>query len=187
MTNTIHWPNVGLKLGQRRRRWPNINPALGQFIVLTGMYVEPFSICNCTTTKNVFFSDYIRYLSICLLSAFGYMFLAYSGYSFFSNSLLHSDKEKGCTFLYITMQQEQLQYQLLKPRELNICGYLASGFLAFSGYRFLALWPSQISWLMHSRSCSWWRTWLWRTLLDWLSALTRGAAKTMLHCLIIIK
>ena len=106
---------------------------------------------------------------------------------FFSNSSLHSDIEKGCTFLYITMQQEQLQYHWLKPRELNICGYLASGFLAFSGYRFLALWPSQISWLMHSRSCSWWRTWLWRTLLDWLSALTRGAAKTMLHCLIIIK
>ena len=28
--NTIHRPNVGSMLGQRRRRWPNIEPTLGQ-------------------------------------------------------------------------------------------------------------------------------------------------------------
>ena len=27
--NTIHWPNVGSMLGQRRRRWPNIELTLG--------------------------------------------------------------------------------------------------------------------------------------------------------------
>ena len=31
-TNTWYWPNAGLMLGQRRRRWPNIDPALGQHI-----------------------------------------------------------------------------------------------------------------------------------------------------------
>ena len=28
-SNAIYSPNVGLMLGQRRRRWPSINPALG--------------------------------------------------------------------------------------------------------------------------------------------------------------
>ena len=28
-----HWPNTGLMLGQRRRRWPNLKPALGQCLV----------------------------------------------------------------------------------------------------------------------------------------------------------
>ena len=32
-SNRIHWANVGLMLGQRRRRWPNIKPALAQCIV----------------------------------------------------------------------------------------------------------------------------------------------------------
>ena len=31
--NTIRSSNAGLMLGQRRRRWPNINPALGERIV----------------------------------------------------------------------------------------------------------------------------------------------------------
>ena len=31
--NTKHWTNVRLLLGRRRRRWPNINPTLGQCLV----------------------------------------------------------------------------------------------------------------------------------------------------------
>ena len=34
--NTIHSANVGLMLGQRRRRWPNIKPTLAERIVLAG-------------------------------------------------------------------------------------------------------------------------------------------------------
>ena len=34
--NMIHWPNVGSILGQRRRRWTDIDPTLAQFIMLTG-------------------------------------------------------------------------------------------------------------------------------------------------------
>ena len=33
----VHLPNVGLMLGQRLRRWPNIKPALAQYIVLANM------------------------------------------------------------------------------------------------------------------------------------------------------
>ena len=31
--NTICWPNAELMLAQRRRRWANISPALGQRVV----------------------------------------------------------------------------------------------------------------------------------------------------------
>ena len=31
--NKRYWPNAGLILGQRRRRWPNIKPALGVRLV----------------------------------------------------------------------------------------------------------------------------------------------------------
>ena len=34
--NTRRGPNAGLMLGQRRRRWANINPALGPRLVLAG-------------------------------------------------------------------------------------------------------------------------------------------------------
>ena len=33
------WPNAGLMLVQRRRRWNNIKPALGQCVVLVGMWL----------------------------------------------------------------------------------------------------------------------------------------------------
>ena len=36
-TNTARWANVGLMLGQRRRRWRNIKPTLAQRAVLPGM------------------------------------------------------------------------------------------------------------------------------------------------------
>ena len=35
--NTRHWSNVGWMLGQRRRRWSNINPTLVQCLVFTGL------------------------------------------------------------------------------------------------------------------------------------------------------
>ena len=31
------WPNAGLMLHQRRRRWANINPALGQHLAIAGI------------------------------------------------------------------------------------------------------------------------------------------------------
>ena len=34
--NTTHWNNVGLMLGQRRRRWANIKPTLFQCVVFAG-------------------------------------------------------------------------------------------------------------------------------------------------------
>ena len=35
--NMIGWPNVGLLLGQRRRRWANSKPMLGQPIMSAGL------------------------------------------------------------------------------------------------------------------------------------------------------
>ena len=35
--NTTHWSNVGLMLGQRRRRWANIKPTLFQSVVFAGI------------------------------------------------------------------------------------------------------------------------------------------------------
>ena len=46
--NTIHRLNVGSILSQRRRRWANIAPTLGQCIVLNGQYLsqqKTFSQC----------------------------------------------------------------------------------------------------------------------------------------------
>ena len=34
--NTRRWPNAGLMLAQRRRRWANISPTLGQRLVFAG-------------------------------------------------------------------------------------------------------------------------------------------------------
>ena len=38
------WPNVGLLLAHRLRRWPNSKPALDQRLVFAGMYTHPQSI-----------------------------------------------------------------------------------------------------------------------------------------------
>ena len=35
--NTRRWPSAGLMLAQRRRRWVNISPALGQRLVFSGL------------------------------------------------------------------------------------------------------------------------------------------------------
>ena len=37
MTQNRRSPNAGLMMGQRRRRWANINPALGKRLVFAGM------------------------------------------------------------------------------------------------------------------------------------------------------
>ena len=37
--NTISWPDAGLMLGQRQRRWANIKRALGQHLVFAGLSV----------------------------------------------------------------------------------------------------------------------------------------------------
>ena len=36
--NTKRWPNAGSMLVQRRRRWTNIEPALGQRLVFLGVH-----------------------------------------------------------------------------------------------------------------------------------------------------
>ena len=41
LVSTIHWPNAGLMLARSFRRRPNINPALGECIVFTGMNTGP--------------------------------------------------------------------------------------------------------------------------------------------------
>ena len=37
LSDTIHWTNIGLMLGQRRRRWLNIKPVFGQCILFAGI------------------------------------------------------------------------------------------------------------------------------------------------------
>ena len=46
--DTRRWPDAGLMLGQRRRRWPNIKPALGQW------WVYPYSARNIIMTLILF-------------------------------------------------------------------------------------------------------------------------------------
>ena len=56
MLSTIKRPDVGSKLGQRRRRWPNIEPTLGQCLVLTGNY--RCSLNTPVNTKHLY--DFIQ-------------------------------------------------------------------------------------------------------------------------------
>ena len=42
--NTRRWPSVGLMLDQRRRRWANINPALGQRPVFAGILLLTLTV-----------------------------------------------------------------------------------------------------------------------------------------------
>ena len=39
-------PNAGFMLGQRRRRWPNMKPALGQRLVLAGRAQPTLAVIN---------------------------------------------------------------------------------------------------------------------------------------------
>ena len=52
--NTILSPNAGLMLGQCRRLWFNIQPALGQCILFAGKTVSPFSAQSDPLLSNVF-------------------------------------------------------------------------------------------------------------------------------------
>ena len=53
-TNTIHRNNVGLMLGQRRRRWTNIKPILFKCVVFAGYWLvdKPFP-ANTRRSPNV--------------------------------------------------------------------------------------------------------------------------------------
>ena len=52
--NTRRWPNAGLLLAQRRRRWVNISPALSQSLVFTGNKHRKKRWCNmCWTRQSV--------------------------------------------------------------------------------------------------------------------------------------
>ena len=42
--NMIHLPNIGPMLGQRRRRWTNIGPVLGECLVFAGLELKPNNI-----------------------------------------------------------------------------------------------------------------------------------------------
>ena len=59
--NTVCWTNVGSMLGQRRRRWPNIDPTLVQHLMFTGTSVivaweisriSTRSLCLCPTRSS---------------------------------------------------------------------------------------------------------------------------------------
>ena len=52
--NTTHWNNVGLMLGHRLRRWPNIKPTLFQCVVFAGTwYMDKY---HCVITTNIPFN-----------------------------------------------------------------------------------------------------------------------------------
>ena len=42
--NTRNWPNIGSMLVQRLRRWPNIEPILGEFRVFAGYRVADLHV-----------------------------------------------------------------------------------------------------------------------------------------------
>ena len=48
--NTIDWPNVGSKLGQRRRLWSSIDQALGQCFALTAMLQNILEYCDSSSS-----------------------------------------------------------------------------------------------------------------------------------------
>ena len=67
--NTSPSPNVGAMLGQRRRRWPNITPTLGERQMLTGIAALTFNYilsspdgirCQISPYKNVVLHDIVR-------------------------------------------------------------------------------------------------------------------------------
>ena len=55
--NTRHSPNVGLMLGQRRRRWTNIEPTLGESHVFAGFAQNWLSIRRLATQTFVHPTD----------------------------------------------------------------------------------------------------------------------------------
>ena len=62
--NTRRWPNVGLLLGHRLRRWRNIKPALGQHRVFTGLcHSQAPSSSDRSTVKLVNIFWWVNYRS----------------------------------------------------------------------------------------------------------------------------
>ena len=62
--NTSRSPNVGLMLDQRRRRWTNIKPTLGERLVLAGYratsiyHIRPSKFCGLYVTTIIFAHTY---------------------------------------------------------------------------------------------------------------------------------
>ena len=57
-------PNAGLMLGQRRRRWPGIKPALGEHLVFAGIVLYTFFdpafttvALNCTIVHTLYLAN----------------------------------------------------------------------------------------------------------------------------------
>ena len=55
--NTTHRPNAGPMLGQRRRRWANIGPALGRCVVFAGGDTMGGRTVQSQKTVTAFFSS----------------------------------------------------------------------------------------------------------------------------------
>ena len=52
-SDLTRWPNVGLLLGQRRRRWPNCKPALDERLMFVGIINAVHIIIIQSTTKII--------------------------------------------------------------------------------------------------------------------------------------
>ena len=79
--NTVHSTNVGLMLGQRRRRWPNINPTLVECTVFAGIeiFVEYVMVTkpSCAFINSNFIWTRVDCIMFCLYSYFPYSWRRY--------------------------------------------------------------------------------------------------------------
>ena len=63
--NTIHSPIVGSMLGQRRRRWPSIEPALSECLVFAGLLynLDNLSLTRMFTLEAVWHGAYVTIIN----------------------------------------------------------------------------------------------------------------------------
>ena len=54
LSDTGCWPSVGVMLGQRRRRWPNINPTLCEYLEFCGLKLSCTKRRPCDNNMGVF-------------------------------------------------------------------------------------------------------------------------------------
>ena len=69
-TNTIRWPNAGLMLAQRRRRWANISPALGQRVVFAGIGLRYSKIITTLGQRHFLFSAISPMITLVIYHSF---------------------------------------------------------------------------------------------------------------------
>ena len=62
--NTRRWSNAGLMLSQRRRRWPNIKPALDQRLVCAGLLIPVYIHCRMSETRGACFINLWKQVSV---------------------------------------------------------------------------------------------------------------------------